>query len=68
MLGRYHMPGEKSETEMKPEILTSYLEENPSVKELLAQYDKTKDVIEQAKQAAAYYGPLYPFHGYSLNV
>jgi hypothetical protein len=62
------MPGEKVETEMKPEILTSYLEENPYVKELLAQYQETTDAIEQAKQAAASYGPLYPFQAYSRNV
>jgi len=53
---------------VKPEILTAYLEENPTVKELLAQYEKTAEVIEQAKQAAASYGSVYPFHAYSLNV
>jgi hypothetical protein len=52
----------------KPEVLTAYLEENPAVKELLAQYESTREVIEQAKQAAASYGPIYPFQVYSLNV
>ena len=62
------MPGEKTETEMKPQVLTSYLEENPYVKELLAQYQETTEVIEQAKEAAASYGALYPFQAYSRNV
>jgi hypothetical protein len=53
---------------VKPEVLTAYLEENPAVKELLAQYESTKEVIEQAKQAASSYGSVYPFQAYSLNV
>ncbi len=53
--------------DVKPEILTSYLEENPSVKELLAQYQKAREVVRQADEAAASYGSIYPFYGYSSN-
>jgi len=53
---------------VKPEVLTRYLEENPAIKELLAQYESTTEVIEQAKQAASSYGSIYPFQAYSRNV
>lgn len=53
--------------ETKPEVLTSYLEENPTVKDLLTQYEEAKKVIRQADEAAASYGSLYPFYGYSSN-
>ena len=54
--------------ETKPEILNNYLEDNPTVKELLAEYEKTSEVMEQAKDAASSYGTVYPFQAYSLNV
>ena len=53
--------------ETVPDILTSYLEENSRVKDLLAEYQEAKEVIRQADEAAASYGSLYPFYSYSSN-
>jgi hypothetical protein len=48
--------------------LTSYLEQNPSVKELLAQYQQAKEMIRDASEAMALDPSLYPFYICSSNL
>jgi hypothetical protein len=51
-----------------PEALTSYLEQNPSVKELLAQYQQAKEMIRDASEAMALDPSLYLFYICSSNL